>query len=286
MNASVPCQKNKELTRLIEEFSEVLKVQAHTLGDHGLEENEFYNSGIFRGTIERLRGQISASMGEKRNFVKAILNYLQDEQLIAEWDSAGGANRHDYAIRLPSGRNCCIELKGCLDGNNTNIFTRPPHADEFVMWSVCTNPGADPRLNVWSGIHTRLSAEIITRNQQVDGLVVWDMMCGTTGRPCPKIARDEAMPLSIASYRLPPPCLYLFPRTIPSPRNNPEPPVHTLDSLEFFGILAKAFDVASTDINEVSIQARFNQPEIERLTTISRDGQVQRRSHWSPIRRS
>ena len=29
-----------------------------------------------------------------------------------------------------------IELKGCLDGNNTDIFERPTHVQEFVMWSV------------------------------------------------------------------------------------------------------------------------------------------------------
>ncbi|MGH2137807.1 hypothetical protein, partial [Enterococcus faecalis] len=76
----------------------------------------------------------------------------------------------DYTVALNSGKTAVIELKGCLDGNNTNIFERPPHANEFIIWSVCTNPGADPRRNAWSGIHTRLSAEIISRQQRVDGL--------------------------------------------------------------------------------------------------------------------
>jgi hypothetical protein len=135
------------LRRMIEEYAEVLKTEAHRLGLHGLDESEFYNSGLFRGAIERVRGQFSATMREKREFGRHVLNFMQDRGFILDWESAGDANRHDYSVHLPSGRVGVIELKGCLDGNNTNIFERPPHAHEFVIWSVCTNPGADPRHN-------------------------------------------------------------------------------------------------------------------------------------------
>ena len=172
--SGIPCQSNAKLRAQIEAFAETLREHAHELGDHGLAEEEFYNSGLFRGAIERIRGQYSASMGEKREFLRHLLNALEDDGLIKAWRSAGSSNRHDYAVDLPSGRIAVIELKGCLDGNNTTIFERPPHADEFILWSVCTNPGADPRHNLWSGIHTRLSADIIDRHQQVDGLVVWE----------------------------------------------------------------------------------------------------------------
>ena len=187
----IPCQQNAELKTKILEFAEVLKTESHQLGDHGLTENEFYNSGLFRGAIERIRGQFSATMTEKRDFVRHILNHMQDGGFIKDWNSSGADNRHDYTVTLPSSRTAVIELKGCLDGNNTNIFERPPHAHEFIIWSVCTNPGADPQHNAWSGIHTRLSAEIISRDQRVDGLLVWDMVCGTVGRPCPKVAGED-----------------------------------------------------------------------------------------------
>jgi len=159
----IPCEQNKQLREKIQEFAETLKTESHTLGDHGLSENDFYNSGLFRGAIERVRGQFSAAMREKREFVSNVLNHMQDQGFIGDWESAGEANRHDYAVQLNSGRTAIIELKGCLDGNNTNIFERPPHANEFIVWSVCTNTGSDPRHNAWSGIHTRLSAEIISR---------------------------------------------------------------------------------------------------------------------------
>ena len=180
----IPCQQNESLQKLIRDYVEVLKTEAHKLGAHGLSEEEFYNSGLFRGAIERTRGQFSATMREKREFGRHVLNYMQDQGFIQDWESAGEANRHDYVVRLKTGRVGVIELKGCLDGNNTNIFERPAQAQEFVIWSLCTNPGAVPRLNAWSGIHTRLSSEIIARQQRVDGVMIWDMVCGTIGRPC------------------------------------------------------------------------------------------------------
>src|SRR5262245_11170637 len=117
----IPCEANEELQRKIVEFSEVLKTQAHTLGQHGLDEDEFYNSGLFRGVIEKVRGEFSATMRDKREFVSHVLNYMQDRGFIGEWQPSGNENRHDYSITLPNGRIAVIELKGCLDGNNTNI---------------------------------------------------------------------------------------------------------------------------------------------------------------------
>jgi len=199
-----------------------LKTRAHTLMPD-VPESEFYRSGLLRGAVEYMRGQYSATMGDKRAFAKLVLNSLEDRKFIRGWEPAGGQNRYDYEVELSSGRLAAIELKGCLDGNNTNIFERPAQANEFVIWSVCTNPGADPEKNAWSGIHTRLSAEIIHRRVCVDGLVVWDMLCGTEARPCPKMLDASRKEFDIGQYSVPPPCIYLFPSTVPTVRNNPAP---------------------------------------------------------------
>ena len=284
--SSVPCERNDQLRKLIVEFSETLKTESHKLGAHGLEEKDFYQGGLFRGAIERIRGQFSASMREKRDFVARILNWMQDHGYIKDWDSAGEANRHDYTVRLNSGKLSGIELKGCLDGNNTNIFERPPHVQEFVIWSVCSNPGADPRHNVWSGIHTRLSAEIISRSQQIDGLVVWDWICGTVGRPCPKAAAGQPL-TTVGPFELPPPCIYLFPATIPSPRNNPKPAPHKLDDV---GLLKAMFDAFGGDagwLNEVEFEVGYAGSETVRSTTIRRGGiKVLETGRPTPIQRS
>jgi hypothetical protein len=283
----IPCQQNAELKTKILEFAEVLKTESHQLGDHGLTENEFYNSGLFRGAIERIRGQFSATMTEKRDFVRHILNHMQDGGFIKDWNSSGADNRHDYTVTLPSSRTAVIELKGCLDGNNTNIFERPPHAHEFIIWSVCTNPGADPQHNAWSGIHTRLSAEIISRDQRVDGLLVWDMVCGTVGRPCPKVAgEDDARITALGHYRLPPPCVYMMPATIPSPRNNPNPVPQRLQDVEILQAFASCFHANDTEINSVGFAVSHDGAETVRTTTISRNGIVERQSGPTAIRRS
>lgn len=282
----IPCEKNAELRIKIEAYAETLKEQAHLIGDHGLPEKEFYDSGVFRGAIERIRGQFSATMREKRAFVSSVLNHMQDNGFIADWESAGEANRHDYSVGLKSGRTGIIELKGCLDGNNTNIFERPPQAHEFVIWSVCTNPGADPRHNVWSGIHTRLSAEIISREQRVDGLIVWDMVCGTIGRPCPKIAAFPDCTTTVGPHVLPPPCIYLMPATIPSPRNNPHPPPQGIDDTELLKAFHECFKGRPEELSSVDFEVSHSGAETVRKTRIVRDGQERRVSEPIAIRRS
>jgi len=282
----IPCEQNAELRLLIQDYAEVLKTEAHKLGSHGLSEEEFYNSGLFRGAIERVRGQFAATMHLKREFARQVLNHMKHQGFIRGWESSGESNRHDYVVRLNSGRVGAIELKGCLDGNNTNIFERPTNAQEFVIWSLCTNPGADPRLNAWSGIHTRLSAEIISRQQLVDGVIIWDMACATIGRPCPKAAAAPERCTTIASYVLPPPCIYVLPATIASPRNNPRPVAQSLDEVHLLKAFHECFRGADQEVNYVDFEIEHNEADTERRTRVRRGGVVARESEFTPIQRS
>lgn len=282
----IQCKANKELRNKILQYSEELKAEAHKIGSHGLSESDFYNSGLFRGAIERVRGQFAATMREKREFVTHVLNYMVDHKFIAEWDGSGGDNRHDYVVKLNNGKTAVIELKGCLDGNNTNIFERPPNAQEFVIWSVCTNPGADPNKNAWSGIHTRLSAEIISRGQRVDGVVIWDMACGTYARPCPKVESDSTRVTVVGPYKLPPPCIYLFPATIPSPRNNPFPKSQALHQVEFMKTLCDCFKTKSEEVYAVDFTVEHRGNETMRTTTVSYNGKAIHSSDPTAIKRS
>ena len=283
----IPCEQNHELRRQIEEFSETLKTHSHTLGDHGLDEQEFYDSGLFRGAIERIRGQFAATMRDKREFVQEVLNHMRDRGFIIEWEPTGEAYRYDYAVTLNSGNIAAIELKGCLDGNNTNIFERPDNAQEFVIWSICTNPGADPRHNAWSGIHTRLSAEIISSRQRVDGVIIWDMVCGTIGRPCPKIHQNEHRlnNIGLGRYKLPPPCIYLMPATIPNPHNNQHPRSQNLNEVEVLAAFNKCFGGNDDEINFIDFDVWYEGNDTLRTTTIRRNGRIQRESDPTRIRR-
>ncbi|MBR9826678.1 MAG: hypothetical protein GYB36_12905 [Alphaproteobacteria bacterium] len=286
MSDEIPCQKDPALKQRIDEYAEDLKTQGHLIGSHGLDEAEFYESGIFEGAIQRLRGQISASMGPKKAFVQHILNHMQDQGFISDWLEAGSQNRHDYSVTLPSSKVAAIELKGCLDGNNTNISERPPHADEFVVWSVCQNKGADPRHNLWSGVHVRFSADIIAEEKRVDGLIVWDWLCNTAARKCPKVANRKDRLVEVGPYQLPPPCIYTFPATITSPRNNPNPPTRDVSDIGFLDAMHRCFGGEDSEINQVEFEAAMAGVDLVRTTTIWRDGTVRRKSKPTPIRRS
>ena len=98
----IPCQKNRNLQRLIREYAEVLKTEAHTLGNHGMDERDFYDSGLFRGVIERVRGQFSSTMREKREFARDVLNYMEDRGFIHGLGVYGQANRHDISPKCPT----------------------------------------------------------------------------------------------------------------------------------------------------------------------------------------
>lgn len=282
----IPCEQDPRLRAEIDRFAEVLKTEAHTLGSHGLSEADFYQSPIFRGAIEKLRGEYSATMRGKREFVQHVLNHMEDGGHIAGWDRTQGKARNDYYVRLNSGRLAVIDLKGCLDGENTNKFERPADADEFVTWSLCTNTGADPRRNAWSGIHTRLSAEMISRNKRVDGVVIWDMICGTAGRPCPKLAALSAAVrrTAVGPFLTPPPCIYVFPSAVPSSAQ-PFATAQSLDAVELLAAFQTAFDAEPSEVNYVDFELAEQGGERLRRTVIRRDGVVQHASDMTVIQR-
>ena len=198
----------------------------------------------------------------------------------ARFSSSTGCSRWRHETSIPK------RLPSPLSKLQHFLFERPPHAHEFIIWSVCTNPGADPRHNAWSGIHTRLSAEIISRDQLVDGIVIWDMVCGTIGRPCPKLLADPSRTTVVGPFSLPPPCLYVLPATIPSPRNNPSPSPQALAGVQIMQAFNDCFGCVEAAINYVSFDVQHRGPDTVRTTRIRRDGAIQRESNPTAIRRS
>jgi hypothetical protein len=211
---------------------------------------------------------------------------MEDGGFIAGWDPTPPKARNDYYVRLNSGRLAVIDLKGCLDGENTNKFERPTEADEFITWSLCTNSGADPRRNAWSGIHTRLSAEMISRGKRVDGVVIWDMICGSVGRPCPKLGAfgGAAQRTSVGPFVTPPPCIYVFPAEIPS-RARPQSAARALGEVELLAAFHKAFGGSDDEVNYVDFEVSEQGDELFRRTVIRRADTVQHASEMTAIQR-
>ncbi|SDH26671.1 hypothetical protein [Nitrosomonas sp. Nm132] len=282
----IPCSLREDWAQIVDEYSDALKAAAHTIGSHGLDREAFEESGLFKSAIERIRGQQAATTSIKYAFIEDTLKFLQSNGLIQHYEFVGSRDRHDFEVHFDDGRLCCIEAKGCLDGNNTNIFVRPQNADEFIIWSLCQNPGSDPRHNAWSGIHTRLSAEIVARRERVDGLIIWDMLCGTLARPCPKLQSYPDRFTNLSGKHVPPPCIYLFPRTIPDARNNPNPTPWNLSDIRFLKILANAFHTLKDDAVKVRIEVRMHEADIQRRTTYTTNNSQLHQSGWTSIRRA
>jgi hypothetical protein len=274
----------EEARSRIQSYADALIEAAPSIGNHGLDNREFWRSRIFFSAVEKIRGTNAASMADKKAFVEAALARLKGAKRISDFAFTGAGDRHDYQVRLRDGRICIIETKGCLDGNNTTVYTRPANADEFVIWSLCQNPGADPKHNVWSGVHTRLGGKIIAEKEPVDALIVWDSLCGGSGRPCPKIVAGRGVEMN--GHRTPPPCVYLFPRTIPDPRNNPSPAVWKIEEVRFAHELLKEFGGDSQDVTEVHIHARMRKTNVERKTTLRRGGRIVAESDWTELKRA
>ncbi len=153
----------------------------------------------------------------------------------------------------------------------------------ICLFGVSCPPGADPRKNAWSGIHTRLSAEIITREQQVDGVIVWDMVCGTIGKTFPKVAADESRKnVYVAEIAA---AVYLsFPATIPHPRSNPAPVAQALASVEFLQALHTCFKGKDEEVNFVDFQVGYKGTDTVRKTIVRRNGTIQAESGETTIR--
>lgn len=282
----IPCELKPEVRDAVNELAEDIVAGAHKISRRRVSHQELKDSGLLHSAIERLRGQQAASMAVKQEFMQDVLNFLQRTGSIASWAFAGEGERHDYEVRFSDGYVSIVESKGCLDGNNTNIFVRPANADEFVIWSLCQNPASDPAHNAWSGIHTRLSGEIIHRRVVVDGLIIWDMLCGSLGRACPKLDAEPSRATQVAARSLPPPCLYLFPSSVPEPRNNAAPRIHALSEVRLIRVLHDAFKCRPNDIVSVGIEVRMNGPELERRTRYVRAGIEIAISDWVALQRA
>jgi hypothetical protein len=250
---SIQCRHNLD-PRKIGALSRLLynlpKVAPSVVKEGGIAPDEY--DLYFRSSIESIRGTFSATGMDKRKFFNAILSAMQDAGVLRSWNFIGTEGRQDYRLVLGNKKAVCIEAKGCPDGNNTTIWERPSWAEEFIVWCQCPDSlHHQPGHGVWSGISTRLMPTIIMNKAMVDAFVFFDGRCGSSMRPCKKAfgiegnLRSKATDIPGEGGRkwLPPPSIYLFPRTMPHPHSNPTPKLHDLKSCRFADALLEFFKV-------------------------------------------
>ena len=126
---------------------------------------------------------------------------------------------------------------------------------------------------------------MIERGQRIDGVIIWDWICGTVGRPCPKLANDTEPRLTeVGPWRLTPPCIYLLPSEVPS-EVQPSPPPWSLSQTPLLAALHQAFAGHDDELNHVTIDLMTTSDGMARRTTVFRAGQIEAQSDFTAIRR-
>jgi hypothetical protein len=289
-------EATKDILNRLPETSPELLAQAHIRPDEW--------APLLRAAIESMRGTTSATGTDKRRFIGAVLQYCQQRRVINSWSFIGSGGRQDYRITLPDQTQVAVEAKGCPDGNNTNIWDRPSWADEFIVWSLCPESLAhDPGKGVWSGVATRLLPKVAAEHKVVDAFIFWDGRCGTALRRCPKdfgahgSLRSLATDLESQAGKddwVPPPCVYLFPKSWPTIPHNLQPSVHTVSSCKFVQALFTAFNVPQGEVDNYTHSAYVKAKGTSRgteiqITAVSRcwpDGNERvRTGQWKEVKR-
>lgn len=262
---------------------------------------------LLGAAVESLRGTSAATTADKYAFLAGIFDAAKQRQLISDWKSVGHDGRDDFRVELPDGTLVGVEAKGCPDGNNMTIWERPAWANEFIIWSLCPNSSKSrPGSGVWSGISTRIMPKVAAEGTVavVDAFVFYDARCGSEARPCPKryglpdrASLTDIAPESKDRDRLPPPCIFLLPRTAPS-RTNQTPLVNTLKTCKFALMLLQLFNVPPANqneyVNSASLETRYQGAGQEIKVSVTsgcwpdgslRQVSVHARGGWKPLQR-
>jgi len=242
----LPCQHEKRVTGQVQPTIDLLTnmdtLHPDVLRQHSIEPADYKNGLVFRSAVESIRGTfIASSTTGREGLVKDVLENLRQRKRIADYGQSSGSGRYDFTVGLERDPDffAALEVKGG-EGNSINISERPLWAKEFGVW--CHLDGAivnQPERGAHSIIN-RLTNELVRRHKLVDVLFFKDILCGTRTRPCPKYpGREDKTGLTTA------PDVFLFPQRIPS-LDDPEPPIHTPDTLRLPRLILELFGVRVT----------------------------------------
>lgn len=176
------------------------------LEKHGLSPEEYAQA--LPAAVEKLRGRMAANNQRRRDFVEEVVNLLVETGVALHYQKPSYGDDTVYRLFLKSGSQVGLIQKGCPDGRHSSVaWSRPEWATELYLWWVCDSKTAEPGEHVWKGV-TRVRGKVSASGEdQLDGLIFYNRMCGTADRPCPKM--EHAVERN--GLKLPPPCVYVFP---------------------------------------------------------------------------
>lgn len=224
------------LTNMDELHPEVLR-------QHNIEPADYKGGLVFRSAIESIRGSfIASSTTGRQGMVKTVLEGLLQSSRISDYEQTSSRYRHDFAVSIERNPDyfAALEVKGG-EGNSINISERPMWAREFGVWCHLDGAVVNQPAKGAHAIINRLNNELFKRSKLVDVLFFKDVLCGTRARPCPKYPGQET-----ETGLLTAPDVFLFPQRPPS-IDDPEPPVHTMQSLRLPAKILHLFNVEEVE---------------------------------------
>lgn len=276
---TLPC-RHAEIRESVDRVKGILQelpvLAPDLLSSRGVAPDDY--PALLSAAVESLRGTASATTTDKSRFIRAVLDYAKSRDLIKGHTFTGAGARQDHRVELLDGTLVAVEAKGCPDGNNMNIWDRPGWAQEFIVWSQCPESLVNqPGRGVWSGLGTRLLPKVAAERHVVDAMIFFDGRCGSNERRCPKAygvtgplrTNATGIPSQDDKERswLPPPCIYLLPKSPPHIANNPRPSLHTLESCKFAKMLLDLFNVPEPEqasyVHQASIEASADQSGVK-----------------------
>lgn len=287
----LPCHHEERVTDQVQPTVELLRdldlLHPDVLQDHCIEPTDYREGLVFRSAVESIRGQfIASSSTGRQGLVRDVLNSLVNKGCLAEYEQSSSRARHDFTVMVSRSPEyfMALEVKGG-EGNSINISERPLWAKEFCVWCHLDGAVVNQPAHGAHSIINRVASELVRRSKQVDALFFKDALCGTRTRPCPKYRESqEHVGLRAA------PDVFLFPQRVPS-ADDPEPPVHTLETLRFPKLLLEIFDVepAERPVHTWAVRVkvtRLHDGRLRRIVEVLHDGRKVDGSTSRPWRES
>lgn len=159
--------------------------------------------------IQRIRGSAAASNADRRNFLVALLQHMATEEVISSFDTPDYGDDTVYRLYINGIGSVAIIQKGCPDGAHSSVnWSAPSWANETYLWWLCDSLQYEPGEHVAKGVN-RLRNRFFSPEyaDAVDGVIFHNPTCGTTLRPCPKVARA----VEVDGKKVPPPCVWIMP---------------------------------------------------------------------------
>lgn len=244
---ALPCKHEERVTKQVQPtiglLTDLNVLHPDVLLQHDIQPDDYKRGLVFRSAIESIRGTfIASSTTGRESLVKDVLENLQQRGCIPDYASSGSRARYDFTVSLERDPDyfAALEVKGG-EGNSINISERPLWAREFGVWCHLDGAIVNQPAHGAHSIINRLTNELVRRHKLVDVLFFKDLLCGTRTRPCPKYpGREDKIGLETA------PDVFLFPKRVPS-RNDPEPPVHTLNDLKLPKLILELFGIDTAE---------------------------------------